>query len=65
MGEGAFNLVQVEGALYCRGETIVLISGLHAKIPHSPILVYNRPVVPKDSLLFSLLLYTFIHELYS
>ena len=24
MGEGAFNLVQVEGALYSRGETIVL-----------------------------------------
>lgn len=69
MGEGAFNLVQVEGALNCRGETIVLISGLHAKnvgkFPYSPILVYNRPVVPKDSLLFSLLLYIFIHELYS
>lgn len=69
MGEGAFNLVQVEGALYCRGETIVLISGLHAKnvgkFPCSPILVYNRPVVLKDSLLFSLLLYIFIHELYS
>ena len=73
MGEGAFILIQAEGALYCRGETIVLIGGLHTKnvgkFPYNPILFYNSAVVPKDSLLFSLSfslsLEIFIHELHS
>lgn len=68
MGEGVFNFVQVEGVLYCRGEIIVLISGFYVKnvgkFLYSFILVYNRFVVFKDSLLFLLLLYIFIYELY-
>ena len=57
MGEGAFNLVQVEGALYCRGGNNCLDQWSPCKKCRKfPILVYNRPVVPKDSLLFSLLL---------